>query len=152
MCLILVCSLLPRCRAAQGPETCPQAVFFRSNDHFAARPRPWAQSPAGTRLPAGGFLVGSLPLQTEVRQNLPATPPKAPPHSPQKEPPVNLFPSDKDVDELFASGSENVLANVCSDNVAASGDTDEVEKDSAKHKSNQETVKKNFLPIIKCFI
>ena len=28
MCLILVCSLLPRCRAAQGPETCPQAVFL----------------------------------------------------------------------------------------------------------------------------
>ena len=134
------------------PRNLPPGSLFRSNDHFAARPRPWAQSPAGTRLPAGGFLVGSLPLQTEVRQNLPATPPKAPPRSPQKEPPVNIFPSDKDVDELFASGSENVLANVCSDNVAASGDTDEVEKDSAKHKSNQETVKKNFFSIIKCFL
>ena len=117
------------------PRNLPPGSFYRSDDHFDARPNPWVQSPAGPRLPAGGFLVDSSPLQTEVRQVLPITPPKDPP-------PVDLFPSDKDLEDLLASGSENVPATVCSDKIAGSGDNDEVEKDSATHGPSQESVGK----------
>ena len=50
--------------------------------------------------------------------------------------PVDLFPSDEDIEDMF------VPATVCSDKIGGSGDNDEVEKDSATHGPSQESVGK----------